>query len=68
MPRQDPASHPAVRSGDAARLIRDNTRLLRAPLVPELVLHLAEESLPIWRRTEEELGEQGVPPPYWAFA
>jgi predicted nicotinamide N-methyase len=68
MPRQEPASPPPVSSVDAARFIRDNTRLLRPPLAPELVLHLAEESLPIWRRTEEELGEQGVPPPYWAFA
>jgi predicted nicotinamide N-methyase len=68
MPRHEPASPPTVRSGDAARFIRDNTRLLRAPLVPELVLHLAEESLPIWHRTEEELGERGLPPPYWAFA
>jgi predicted nicotinamide N-methyase len=68
MPRQDPTSPLAVLSGDAALFIRDNTRPLRPPLVPELVLHLAEESLPIWRRTEEELGEQGVPPPYWAFA
>ena len=31
-------------------------------------LHLAEESVPIWRKTEEELGEMNVPPPYWAFA
>ena len=38
------------------------------PLVPEITLHLAEESLPIWRKTEEELGEAGLPPPYWAFA
>jgi len=36
--------------------------------VPEIVLHLAEESLPIWQKTEEELGEMNVPPPYWAFA
>jgi len=48
--------------------IRDNTRLLAPPLVPEIKLHLAEESLPIWRKTEEELGEMNVPPPYWAFA
>jgi predicted nicotinamide N-methyase len=37
-------------------------------LVPEIRLHLAEESLPIWQKTEEELGEMNVPPPYWAFA
>ena len=48
--------------------IRNNTRLLAPPLVPEIKLHLAEESLPIWRKTEEELGEMNVPPPYWAFA
>jgi predicted nicotinamide N-methyase len=50
------------------RFIRTNTKLLPVPLVPEIRLHLAEESLPIWRKTEEELGEMNVPPPYWAFA
>lgn len=45
-----------------------NTKLLSPPLVPEIRLHLAEESLPIWQKTEEELGEMNVPPPYWAFA
>jgi predicted nicotinamide N-methyase len=53
---------------DAAGFIRANTKLLAPPLVPEIVLHLAEESLPIWQKTEEELGEMNVPPPYWAFA
>lgn len=51
-----------------AGFIRANTRLLAPPLVPELSLHLAEESVPIWQKTEEELGEMNVPPPYWAFA
>ncbi|MFV0297377.1 MAG: class I SAM-dependent methyltransferase [Hyphomicrobiaceae bacterium] len=50
------------------KFIRENTVLLVPPLVPEIKLHLAEESLPIWRKTEEELGEMNVPPPYWAFA
>jgi predicted nicotinamide N-methyase len=45
-----------------------NTRALSPPLVPEVRLYLAEESLPIWQKTEEELGEMNVPPPYWAFA
>src|SRR5262245_11744000 len=53
---------------DAPRFIRANTRLLPVPLVPEIKLHLAEESLPIWQKTEEELGAMNVPPPYWAFA
>lgn len=48
--------------------IRANTKLVAPPLVPELRLHLAEESLPIWQKTEAELGEMNVPPPYWAFA
>jgi predicted nicotinamide N-methyase len=53
---------------DRTGFILANTRLLAPPLVPEICLHLAEESLPIWRKTEEELGEMGLPPPYWAFA
>ena len=53
---------------DRTEFILTNTRLLAPPLVPEIKLHLAEESLPIWRKTEEELGEMGLPPPYWAFA
>lgn len=52
----------------AARFIRANTRLLPVPLVPEVRLHLAEESLPIWQKTEEELEAMNLPPPYWAFA
>ena len=53
---------------DWPAFIRANTRLLAPPLVPEIRLHLAEESLPIWRKSEEELGEINVAPPYWAFA
>jgi predicted nicotinamide N-methyase len=53
---------------DAICFIRANTKLLPVPLVPEIRLHLAEESVPIWQKTEEELGQMNVPPPYWAFA
>jgi len=52
----------------AEAFIRANTRVLAPPLVPEIALHLAEESLPIWQKTEEELGQMNLPPPYWAFA
>ena len=45
-----------------------NTELVRPPLTPEIVLHLANEIVPIWRKTEEELSAEGVPPPFWAFA
>ncbi|MBL6854258.1 MAG: methyltransferase [Alphaproteobacteria bacterium] len=48
--------------------VRNNTQLVSPPLVPEIRLHLATEVLPLWRLTEEELEQQGVPPPYWSFA
>ncbi|MGC9953407.1 MAG: methyltransferase [Rhizomicrobium sp.] len=51
-----------------AAFVRDNTALIAPPLVPEVRLHLATEVVPLWRKTEEKLEEQGVPPPYWAFA
>jgi predicted nicotinamide N-methyase len=51
-----------------ADFIRANTEILPVPLTPEIRLHLAHESLPIWMKTEEELGEIGLPPPFWAFA
>ncbi len=53
---------------NAERFIRDNTALDRPPHVPEIVLHLADEAHDLWRRTEEELAEIGLPPPFWAFA
>jgi predicted nicotinamide N-methyase len=52
----------------AERFIRDNTALLSPPHVPEIALHLADEAHDLWRRTEEELSEIGLPPPFWAFA
>ena len=48
--------------------IRANTALSAPPLVPEIRLCLASEVVPLWRKTEEELEAEGVPPPYWAFA
>ena len=53
---------------DPVAFIRENTQLLAPPLVPEIKLHLAAEALPLWEKTEEELQEIGLPPPYWAFA
>lgn len=53
---------------DYAAFIAANTQLISPPHVPEIRLHLAAESLPIWQKTEEELGVLNVPPPFWAFA
>ena len=53
---------------DPAAFIAANTRLQPVPHAPEISLWLADEVTPIWRLTEEELGEMGLPPPFWAFA
>jgi predicted nicotinamide N-methyase len=53
---------------DRKAFIRANTRLKPVPHVPEISLYVAEESVPIWQKTEEELDAMGLPPPYWAFA
>lgn len=47
--------------------IRRQTRITRPSLVPEVRLHLADEMTPIWRATQDELDNLGVPPPFWAF-
>ncbi len=52
----------------AETFIRANTGLIRPPHVPEIELHLADEAHDLWQRTEEELAEIGLPPPFWAFA
>lgn len=45
-----------------------NTSRRSAPLVPEILLHLADQVMPLWEMTEADLEREGVPPPYWAFA
>ncbi|GGK39492.1 class I SAM-dependent methyltransferase [Salinarimonas ramus] len=59
---------PTATITDPTRFIRANTRLLPVPHAPEIVLHLADEATELWQKTEEELGEIGLPPPFWAFA
>jgi predicted nicotinamide N-methyase len=48
--------------------IRTHTTQLPVPLCPEIKIHLAHEAVPLWQKTEEELGQIGLPPPFWAFA
>jgi predicted nicotinamide N-methyase len=54
--------------GDPDSFIRAQTSIGRAPLVPELALHLADRALPLWEATEATLAAGNLPPPYWAFA
>ena len=53
---------------DRRAFIRENTRLLPVPHAPEISLYTADEATELWQRTEDELGEIGLPPPFWAFA
>ena len=64
-----PALHPGLDlaledmiASPAARrdFVLANTRLLAPPLVPEIRLWLADEAVPIWEKTEEELGAIGL--------
>jgi predicted nicotinamide N-methyase len=50
-----------------APFVRSHTRLAAVPFVPEVRLHLADDAIELWERTEEETGGQ-QPPPFWAFA
>ncbi len=53
---------------DRAAFIRGNTTLRPVPHAPEIMLHVADEAVPLWSKTEEELAQAGLPPPFWAFA
>ncbi|NWH07511.1 MAG: methyltransferase [Alphaproteobacteria bacterium] len=53
---------------DAKAFITANTVLQVPPHVTELHLHLASEIVPIWQKTEEQLQQEGIDPPFWAFA
>ena len=52
----------------AEAFVRAHTVVARAPLVPEIALHLATEITPIWQATEAWLHERNIEPPFWAFA
>jgi predicted nicotinamide N-methyase len=52
----------------SAKFIRANTAVMVPPHVPEIRLHLADEAHELWHKTEEELQDIGLPPPFWAFA
>jgi predicted nicotinamide N-methyase len=58
----------AFAGSDALAFVRAHTALASLPLLPEIRLHLASELTPLWQATEDTLAEQGLAPPYWAFA
>lgn len=62
------ASQAAKTIDDPEAFIRANTRLRPVPLAPEISIFVADEAVPLWHQTEEQLGASGLPPPFWAFA
>jgi predicted nicotinamide N-methyase len=53
---------------DKTAFIIANTAVMAPPHVPEIRLRLADEAHDLWYRTQQELEDIGLPPPYWAFA
>jgi predicted nicotinamide N-methyase len=61
-----PAQPPARRCAPEA-FVRAACLLRPVPQVEEVRLHLADDVIGLWQRTEDEFGA-GQPPPFWAFA
>ncbi|MBL6080434.1 methyltransferase [Belnapia sp. T18] len=53
---------------DTEAFLRAHTAIAAPALVPEISLHLATEITPIWQATEAWLAQEGIEPPFWAFA
>ncbi len=63
--RNAPSSFPPDRH---EAFVVSHTRLLPVAHVPEISLHVADEATALWQKTEDELGQMALPPPFWAFA
>ncbi|QDG75556.1 methyltransferase [Labrenzia sp. PHM005] len=50
------------------QFIVTETRIRPVPHAEEISLYVADEAMGLWQKTEEELGELGLEPPFWAFA
>jgi predicted nicotinamide N-methyase len=72
-PQQDPrAPHrhglqSGVRRISPAEFVLAHTRVRRPPFVPEVQLHLADDSIELWETTQVAVDRGDVPPPFWAF-
>lgn len=72
-----PTSSPATASATAelpawlasqVEFFLGHTLVVTTPFVPEIVLRLGTEAVPLWNAIERKLGTAGRVPPYWAFA
>ena len=50
-----------------AEFVLAHTHVRRPPFVPEVRLHLADDSLALWEETQVAVDRGQVPPPFWAF-
>lgn len=50
------------------RFILENTSPATPGHIPEIKLYTASQAHELWLKTEAELEEIGLPPPFWAFA
>ena len=50
-----------------AEFVLAHTQVRRPPYVPEVRLHLADDSLEVWEATQVAVDHGEVPPPFWAF-
>ena len=53
---------------DRPAFIRRNTRPSPVPQAPEITLYMADDATELWQKTETDLGQIDLPPPFWAFA
>lgn len=51
----------------SAEFVREHTHLTTVPFLPELKIHLTDEAIPLWEKTESVAGGAGLAPPFWAF-
>lgn len=56
-----------MRRTTPAEFVLAHTRIRHAPFVPEVRLHLADDSLELWEVTQVAVERGEVPPPFWAF-
>jgi predicted nicotinamide N-methyase len=53
---------------DHSAFVRAHTTIGPVPAVPEIRLHLSDDAISLWERTETEIGESDRQPPFWGFA
>ena len=50
-----------------AEFVLAHTSVRRPPYVPEVRLHLADDSIELWEQTQVAVDQGQLPPPFWAF-